>query len=68
MRIALNGDERELPPGATVAEAAALIGVGPDDGGVAAALDGRVVPRERWAATSVPEGGRLEVVRAAAGG
>jgi sulfur carrier protein len=68
VRVALNGDVRELPAGATVADAAALVGVGAGDRGVAAAVDGEVVPRERWGETPVSPGARLEIVRAAAGG
>jgi sulfur carrier protein len=36
--------------------------------GVAAALDGDVVPRERWDSTPLRDGAAVEVVRAAAGG
>ena len=68
MRIALNGVDRELPAGATVADAAALAGVRAGERGVAVALNGEVVPAERWEATAIAEGARLEVVRAAAGG
>ena len=68
MRVALNGTERDLAEGATVADAAALVGVRAGDRGVAAALDGEVVPTGRWEETPVHEGARVEVVRAAAGG
>jgi len=68
MRIALNGTERDLAQGATVADAAALAGVRPGDRGVAAALDGEVVPSAHWEEARVHEGARVEVVRAAAGG
>ena len=68
MRVALNGTERDLAKGSTVADAAALVGVRAGDRGVAAALDGEVVPFGRWEATRIHEGARVEVVRAAAGG
>lgn len=68
MRVSLNGAPREVPDGATVASAAALVDVAPDERGVAVALDGRVVPRERWSDTPIPDGARLEIVRATAGG
>ncbi len=68
MRIRLNGADRELPEGATVADGARAAGVEPGVPGVAAALDGEVVPRERWDDTPLREGCALEVVRAAAGG
>lgn len=64
----MNGAEREVGDGATVAHAAALVDVRPDDRGVAAALDGVIVPAGRWTRTELREGARVEVVRAAAGG
>jgi len=68
VRIILNGAERELPAGSTVADAAALAGTRFGEPGVALALEGLVVPGGLWAATPVHEGARVEVVRAAAGG
>lgn len=68
MRVVVNGGERQVPPGASVAQVAALLGVTPGEPGVAAALDGEVVPGDRWARTPVTEGARIEIVRAAAGG
>ena len=68
MRISLNGAERELPEGATVLAAAGLAGVSPEERGVAVALEGRVVPKTSWAETPIPDGARVEVVRATAGG
>ncbi|MBG6084435.1 sulfur carrier protein ThiS [Zhihengliuella flava] len=73
----LNGAERTAAPGATLREViAAEIGreVG-DDGrlpggqgtGVAAAVDGEVVPRARWVTTGVG-GARIELVTATQGG
>lgn len=68
MRVTLNGDARELPDEAAVADAVAAAGVGVDERGVAVAVDGELVPRARWARTPVTEGARLEILRAAAGG
>jgi sulfur carrier protein len=68
VRISLNGAERDLPDGATVAAAARLVGVAPDERGVAVAVEGAVVPKARWAETPIPDGARVEVVRATAGG
>jgi sulfur carrier protein len=66
--ITVNGRARALPGPVTVADAAATVGVAPGDRGVAAALDGAVVPRAEWTTTPVPAGAAVEVVRAAAGG
>jgi sulfur carrier protein len=48
----------------------AVIATGaPADGrGVAAALDGQVVPRGEWASTPVREGQQVEVLHAVQGG
>lgn len=51
MRIVLNGVATELPAGATVADAAAHVGVRPGDPGVAVAVASEVVPRAAWSAT-----------------
>ena len=66
--MSVNGAERELPAGATVADTAALVGARAGEPGVALAMEGLVVPGGLWAATPVHEGARVEVVRAAAGG
>jgi thiazole synthase len=66
--ITLNRTAVTLPDGATLADAAAHVGVGAGDRGVAAALDDVVVPNDRWSSTPLREGGTVEVVRAAAGG
>ncbi len=64
----LNGDERALPSGATVADAVAASGAPADGRGVAVALEGEVVPRAGWASTALAEGARVEVLLAVQGG
>lgn len=66
--IQLNGEQRELPDGATVASAVALLGVTPDARGVAAAVDREVVPRGEWESTVLASGARVEVLTAIQGG
>ncbi len=68
MRVTLNGTTRELPEGATVADAAALAGVEPGERGVAVAVDGEVVAGADWSDSRLRAGIRIEVVRATAGG
>ena len=68
MRVALNGDAVELPEGASLADAVAAAGADPKRRGVAAALDGEVVPKAQWAARTLREGQDVEVVRAVQGG
>ena len=66
--VIVNGERRELPAGATIAElVASALGV-PHGRGVAVALDGEVVPRGAWAATELSEGASVEIVVAVQGG
>lgn len=68
MRVSVNGRAMELAAQARVVDVIADLGMDPEERGVAVAMDGEVVPRARWATTGVPEGARVEVVRATAGG
>jgi sulfur carrier protein len=66
MIVTVNGEPRELPPGATVANLVADLSAQPR--GVAVAIDGEVVPRGQWDDTDLPDGARVEVVAAIQGG
>jgi len=66
VQVKLNGEPRELPEGTTVAQAVAELTV--LEGGVAAAVNGDVVPRGSWAATPLRAGDQVEVVTAVQGG
>ena len=71
MTIELNGERRELPEGTNVVAVVELTGAGTagrDGRGLAVAIDGEVVPRARWAATTLGEGQRVEVLQAVGGG
>jgi thiazole synthase len=68
MRIELNGEPHELPPGATLADAVRKSGADEDARGVAVALEGEVVPRAEWDATRLTEGHSVEVLAAIQGG
>lgn len=68
MRVTVNGVRREAAEGATLADIARDAGVTAGEAGVAAAVDGTVVPRRAWADTVLRDGTTVEVVRAAAGG
>ena len=66
VRVTVNGEARELPVGTTVAElVAAATGL---TAGVAAAVNGEVVPRRRWPGTQLRDGDQVEVVTAVQGG
>ena len=66
VQVKLNGEPRDLPDGATLAEAVAQV----TDlaTGVAAAVNGDVVPRGSWAAAPLRAGDQVEVVTAVQGG
>jgi sulfur carrier protein len=65
-RVTVNGQAREVPAGTTVAEVVAAVTI--LDAGVAAAVNGEVVPRRSWPATPVSDGDQVEVVTAVQGG
>jgi thiazole synthase len=67
MRIELNGTARELPEGATLADAVRAAGTEAPRG-IAVALDGEVAPRGGWATTPLVEGSKVEVLAAIQGG
>ena len=66
VQVKLNGEARELPDGATMAEAVAELTKLAS--GVAAAVNGEVVVRGSWAATPLHDGDQVEVVTAVQGG
>jgi sulfur carrier protein len=68
MRVLLNGELHELEDGANVSDAVVATGAEADGRGVAAAVDGEVVPRGQWTSTQLAEGQRIEVLQAVQGG
>ena len=66
MTLTVNGDPRELPPGATLDDLVAQVVSSVQ--GVAAAVDGTVVPRRAWAGTPLADGAVVETVTAVQGG
>ena len=68
MNVTVNGEFRDLDPGATVATVIDLLDVAPGARGVAVAVDGEVVSRSRWPETELADGARIEVVAAIQGG
>jgi len=65
VQVKLNGEPRDLPDGSTVAQAVAELTAA---SGVAAAVNGEVVPRGAWASTSLRDGDQIEIVTAVQGG
>jgi len=68
MSVTINGEDRELPDGATVASVIETLENAPQGRGVAVAVEGEVVPRAQWPSTELREGATVEVVVAVQGG
>ncbi len=66
MKVIVNGEGHELPPGTTLAQL--VTGLVPSPRGVAAAVDGAVVPRRAWPEVALADGAVVEVVTAVQGG
>ena len=66
VQVKLNGEPRELSAGSSVVQAVAALTAAAS--GVAAAVNGEVVPRGAWAATLLRDGDQVEVVTAVQGG
>lgn len=66
MRLVVNGETRSVPEGTSVDELVRRTGAGPR--GVAVAVNDEVVARSAWAATTLDEGDRVEVLGAMQGG
>lgn len=66
IRIRLNGQERDIPEGSSIADLLQLAGYG--ERRVAVERNGEIVPRSQHAQTPVAAGDHLEVVHAIGGG
>lgn len=69
MKLSINGEERTFADSSTPFMLTALVeslGMKPDR--VAVELNRDIVPRDRWAATPLADGDRLEVVHFVGGG
>jgi sulfur carrier protein len=66
MVVVANGDEVEVPDGASVADLLEQLGLGRRL--IVVERNGEPVPRRELAATPLADGDRLELVRAVAGG
>ena len=66
MRILLNGEQRDVESGITLA--ALVLALDLPGEGVAVALNRQVVPRTQWSVLQLTEGDCLEIVRAVGGG
>jgi sulfur carrier protein len=64
--VTVNGERREVAAGTTLADLVAELAASPK--GVAAAVDGAVVPRRAWPGIPLADGTVVEVVTAVQGG
>ena len=68
MTIWLNGHASDFAAGTTLADAVDTLAAPLDGRGIAAAVDGEVVPRDQWKDTELADGQRIEDVQAVQGG
>ncbi len=66
MRVRVNGEEREVTGGASVADLLRSLALEPN--GIAVALNMEIVRRGEYAGTKLSEGDEVEIVRAVGGG
>ena len=66
MNVTINGEPREVPAGTTVEQL--IRQVTRQDKGIAAALNGEVLPRRAWPARALADLDQVEVVTAVQGG
>ncbi len=68
MTVSVNGSPDRLPDGHTIADVVRDATGSPAPRGVAVALNGTVVRRGEWPATTLSDGDRVEVLTATQGG
>jgi sulfur carrier protein len=66
LTVTVNGEVRDIPPGATLEQLVRLLTDAPS--GIAAAVNGEVVPRRAWAGTPLADRDQVEIVTAVQGG
>ena len=66
MRLTVNGEVREAPDQATLADLLASLGI--ERGRVAVERNREIAPRSQWSAILLQDGDRLEIVQFVGGG
>jgi thiamine biosynthesis protein ThiS len=66
VRVQINGEERDIDPGATLASLVAELGLG--ERRIAVELNHGVVSRDRWPAVELRAHDRVEIVQFVGGG
>jgi sulfur carrier protein len=68
VNLRVNGEPRQVPSGLLLADLVTEVNGSPVTGGVAAAVNGEVVPRSQWRERALSEGDRIEILGATQGG
>jgi sulfur carrier protein len=68
MKLKINGENRQMDTGATVADLMRDLGFEQDARGIAVAVNDAVVPRTSWNNKTLAEGDAVEIIRAVQGG
>jgi sulfur carrier protein len=66
--VQVNGQVREIPEGTRAGELVVLVTGRAEPGGVAVAVNGRVLPRSSWGQSALQAGDVVEIVQAVQGG
>jgi sulfur carrier protein len=66
MTVTINGEPREVPAGTTIGQLVSQVTA--QEQGIAAALNGEVVPRRAWAGMTLADRDQVEIVTAVQGG
>jgi thiamine biosynthesis protein ThiS len=66
MRLTVNGETREAPDSATLAELLASLGI--ESRKVAVERNREIAPRSQWSEIALQDGDRLEIVQFVGGG
>ena len=64
--ITINGEQKRVPPGQSVAALLEVLNIGSDR--VAVELNKSIVRKRNWQETIVPDGSRIEIVEFVGGG
>ena len=68
MRIALNGEDRDVKDGITTQGLLLEIGIDPSQKGAAVAINGEIALRQEWETSVLQAGDRVDIIRAVQGG
>ena len=66
IRVQVNGETKQLPPGTSIRALLDQLGLNP--GRVAVEYNLEILPKTKWEATQVAPGDRLEIVQFVGGG